>query len=300
MSARSEAPGVKFVLPMGRMKRSALAIGFAVMVGLSFAAATAAHAQDTSELAKAAQNPVADMISLPLQNNTFFGIKNADDPANVLNVQPVIPMNISEDWLVISRAIVPIIYLPSFSEGFPQLPESEGPASSVDDEFGLGDINYTGFLSPANAGPIIWGIGPSINLPTATDDTLGSEKWSAGPSAVVLATPNPWVLGTLVRQLWSFAGESDRDSVNQTLIQPFVNYNLSDGWYLVSSPIITANWEEDSGDRWTVPVGGGFGKIFRIGSQPMNFSTQAFYHVESPEFGPDQSLRVQLQFLFPR
>ncbi len=147
MSARSEAPGVKFVLPMGRMKRSALAIGFAAMVGLSFVTATAAHAQDTAELAKAAQNPVADMISLPLQNNTFFGISNADDPANVLNVQPVIPVNISEDWLVISRVIAPIIYLPSFSEGG-QLPESDEPAPSVDDEFGLGDINYTGFLSP--------------------------------------------------------------------------------------------------------------------------------------------------------
>jgi len=282
------------------VKRTLSFIGrLTTLVVISIVAATTVHAQDTAELAKAAQNPVADMISLPLQNNTFFGIKNADDPANVLNVQPVIPANITEDWLVISRVIAPIIYLPSFSEGG-QLPESDEPTPSVDDEFGLGDINYTGFLSPANAGPIIWGIGPSINLPTATDDTLGSEKWSAGPSAVVLATPNPWVLGTLVRQLWSFAGDSDRDNVNQTLIQPFVNYNLSDGWYLTSSPIITANWEEDSGDRWTVPVGGGFGKIFRIGSQPMNFSTQAFYHVESPEFGPDQSLRVQLQFLFPR
>ncbi len=141
---------------MGWMKRSALAIGFAVMVGLSFVTATAAHAQDTSELAKAAQNPVADMISLPLQNNTLFGISNADDPANVLNVQPVIPVNISEDWLVINRVIAPIIYLPSFSEGYPQLPESGESPSSVDDEFGLGDINYTGFLSPANAGPVIW------------------------------------------------------------------------------------------------------------------------------------------------
>ena len=300
MSARSEALGVKFVPPMGWIKRSALAIGFAVMVGLSIVAAIAAHAQDTSDLAKAAQNPVADMISLPLQFNTLFGIKNADDPAYVLNVQPVIPVNISEDWLVINRVIAPIIYLPSFSEGLSQLPESGESPTSVNDEFGLGDINYTGFLSPANAGSIIWGIGPSINLPTATDNTLGSEKWSAGPSVVVLATPSPWVVGTLVRQLWSFAGDSDRDSVNQMLVQPFVNYNLQDGWYLTSSPVITANWNEDSSDRWTVPIGGGFGRIFRIGSQPMNFSTQAFYHAESPEFGPDWSLRLQLQFLFPR
>jgi hypothetical protein len=137
-------------------------------------------------------------------------------------------------------------------------------------------------------------------LPTATDDVLGTEKWGAGPSAVVLTVQGHWVYGALINQIWSFAGDDDRDDVDQMLIQPFVNYNLTDGWYLSSSPIITANWEADSGNKWTVPVGGGFGKIFRIGKQPMNASVQAFYNVEKPDNGPDWTLRLQLQFLFPK
>ena len=112
--------------------------------------------------------------------------------------------------------------------------------------------------------------------------------------------PKPWVYGALVRQLWSFAGESNRKDVSQFLIQPFVNYNMAKGWYLVSSPVITANWEADSDNRWMVPMGGGFGKIFRIGKQPMNASVQSFYHIEHPDNGPDWSFRAQLQFLFPK
>ena len=134
---------------------------------------------------------------------------------------------------------------------------------------------------------MIWGVGPSLTVPTATDDSLGSEKWSAGPAAVALAMPGNWVVGTLIRQLWSFAGDDDRQDVNQTLIQPFVNYNFPGGWYAVSSPIITANWEASSDDTWTVPVGGGLGKIFRIGGQAMNAQLQGFYNVERPEYGPD-------------
>ena len=123
---------------------------------------------------------------------------------------------------------------------------------------------------------------------------------SAGPAAVALAQPGPWVVGSLVRQLWSFAGDGDRQDVSQLLIQPFVNYNMADGWYLVSAPIITANWEADSDDTWTVPVGGGFGQIFRIGDQPLNAQVQGFYNVEHPQFGPEWIMRFQLQFLFPK
>jgi len=147
---------------------------------------------------------------------------------------------------------------------------------------------------------VIWGIGPSITFPTATDKKLGSEKWSAGPAAVVLITPKPWVAGVLARQLWSFAGDSDREDVSQFLLQPFVNYNLDDGWYLVSAPIVTANWEADSDDRWVVPVGGGFGKLFRIGAQPVNVNLQGYHYVEAPSQGPDWSMRFQIQFLFPK
>jgi hypothetical protein len=265
-------------------------------VALILAQATASHAQDGDALAKAAQNPVAAMISLPLQNNTFFGVGPHGDVANVLNIQPVVPIG-AGDWNIISRTIVPVIYVQDLAPG---LSDIANDPQGDDGSFGLGDVNQSFYFSPADAGPVIWGVGPSLTVPSATDDSLGSERWSAGPAAVALAMPGNWVVGSLVRQLWSFAGDDDRQDVNQTLIQPFVNYNFPGGWYAVSSPIITANWEADSDDTWTVPVGGGMGKIFKIGGQAMNASLQGFYNVERPEFGPDWSIRFQLQFLFPR
>jgi hypothetical protein len=266
---------------------------------LALAAALVPHgalAQDAGDLAKAAQNPVAAMISLPLQNNLLFGIGPDDDVANFLNVQPVLPFT-AGGWNIISRTIAPIVYAPDL---VPDLPGEVNDPQGDDGSFGLGDVNQSIYFSPAAPGPVIWGVGPSLTLPTATDDSLGSDRWSAGPAAVALATPGRWVVGTLVRQLWSFAGDGDRQDVNQTLIQPFVNYNFDEGWYAVSAPILTANWEADDEDTWTVPVGGGFGKISRIGGQAMNASLQGFYNVESPEFGPDWSLRLRLQFLFSR
>jgi hypothetical protein len=164
--------------------------------------ASAALAQDQADLAKAAQNPVAAMISLPFQNNTFFGIGPDDDVANVLNIQPVIPINLGPVNLI-NRTIVPLIYLPDLTNGLAEVPAGI-PGGST---FGLGDINYTGWISPVASGPVTFGIGPSISLPSATDDVLGSEKWSAGPSAVAVAQPGPFVVGGLIRQLWSFAGK---------------------------------------------------------------------------------------------
>lgn len=266
-------------------------------IGLYGAGTTTAGAQQQAaeDLAAAAQNPVANMISLPLQNNTLFGIGPEDDTANVLNVQPVIPVNIG-DWNLINRTIAPLIYLPDLTQGLESLPSGIERGS----EFGLGDINHSVYLSPAKPGRVIWGVGPSLTLPTATDSKLGSKKWSAGPAAVALITPAPWVAGVLARQLWSFAGDSDRKDVSQFLLQPFVNYNLDDGWYLVSAPVITANWEANSGDRWVVPVGGGAGKLFTVSKQPINSSLQAYYNVETPTNGADWSLRFQVQFLFPK
>ena len=241
----------------------------------------------TQDLAKAAQNPVANMISLPLQNNTNFGVGPGDDVQNVLNIQPVIPVKLSENWNLITRTIAPVIYQPELVPG-------------TGSEFGLGDINMTLFLSPAKPGKLIWGVGPALSFPTATDQVLGTDKWSAGPSAVALTIRGPWVIGGLASNLWSYAGDDDRSDVNQFLFQYFINYNLPKGWYVSSAPIITANWEADSGNQWTVPFGGGVGKIFKIGKQPLNAQVQAFYNVEKPDNGPDWSLRLQLQFLFPK
>jgi hypothetical protein len=238
------------------------------------------------------------MYSVPLQNNTYFDAGPRHDlTANVLNIQPVLPFNFG-DWNIISRTIAPLIDLPTLTTGLEDI-IAAAPATS--DPFGLGDINQTFFLSPAAPGEFIWGIGPSFTLPTATDPQLGSGKFSLGPSAVGLVMPKPWVFGALVRQLNSIIGPRGRTDVNQTLIQPFVNYNLPDGWYLASSPVITADWNAASSQRWTVPIGGGFGKIFRLsGLPPMNASVQAFDYVERPTLGPHFAVRFQLQLLFPR
>jgi hypothetical protein len=235
------------------------------------------------------------MYSLPFQNNTFFGVgPNHNQAANVLNIQPVLPFTIG-DWNIISRTITPLISLPSLAPS--NLGDLVTGASSSNDPFGLGDINQTFYFSPAAAKDFIWGVGPSVTLPTATTRALGSNTLAIGPAAVGLVTPKPWVIGTLVRQLWSVTGPNQ--NVDQTLFQPFINYNLPEGWYLVASPIITANWSAPSSQRWNVPLGGGVGKIFKIYGQPINASLQAFDFVATPSLGPRWELRFQLQFLFP-
>ena len=272
------------------------AIAFGALLLLS---ATRAKAGD---LAEAAQNPIASMISLPLQNNTYLGIDPDDTTANALLIQPVYPISFSKDWNVIFRAIVPLIYVEGFHSTDPEVPNAQ---IDVDRAFGLGDINLTPYFSPKKlldlgGGRFTWGVGPSLTLNSSTNDEVGSEKWSAGPAAVGVFMKKPWVAGALVRQLWSFAGSGDREDVNQFLLQPFVNYNLPEGWYLVSSPVITANWQKDSSNRWSIPLGGGFGRIFEIDKQPVNAQVQGFSDVAKPEFGYDWSLRFQFSFLFPQ
>ena len=239
-----------------------------------------------AELAKAAQNPLAKMISVPLQNNFNFGVGPNDATQWILNVQPVIPITLSEDWNLITRTIMPIINQPS-------------PAPGVPSAFGLGDINPSFFFSPAKSGELIWGVGPTFTFPTATDSLLGSGKWSAGPAAVALTMQGHWVVGLLANQQWSYAGWGDQD-VSALLIQPFINYNLPHGWYLNSVPIMTANWEANSDDRWTVPIGGGVGKVQKVGKLPVNFQLGAYWNAVTPDNGPDWQLRFQVQFMFPK
>lgn len=242
--------------------------------------------QSAEELAKAAQNPIASMISLPFQNNTNFNVGPENKTQDILNIQPVIPFSLSSDWNLITRTIMPVISQPPF-----------GPGQNT--QLGLGDTIFSAFLSPAKAGEFIWGVGPIVQLPTHTDDRLGSPIWGLGPTAVVLRIDGPWVYGGLVNNVWSLGG-SDKTKYNNFLIQPFVNYNFGKtGTYLVSSPILTANWR--TGD-WVVPLGGGIGQIFKVfGKQPVNTSLQAFYNVAHPEnLGPEWQLRFQIQLLFPK
>lgn len=246
-----------------------------------------ARAQQTSELAKQAQNPIANMVSIPFENdfNPETGVNKKD--SYVLQVKPVVPIRVSDDWTLITRTIVPVIQIPDLS-------------SKVRGVTGLGDIQESLFLSPSKSGSVIWGAGPVISFPSASHDILGTGKLSVGPTAVVLSIQGHWLFGALAQNLFSVEGPSSRTRVNQMLIQPFVNYNLIDGWYLVSSPVITANWKVSSDKRWLVPVGGGIGKIVHLGKLPVNVYLQGFRNVEYPAGSSPWSMRFQFQFLFAK
>jgi hypothetical protein len=238
-------------------------------------------------LQKAVQNPVASLISVPIQNNTNFNVGPYDRTQDVLNIQPVIPVNVSKNWMVISRIIQPIVWQPYSS-------------SDTGGEYGLGDMNPTFFLSPRNPGKVIWGVGPAFVIPTATNEILGQGTFSLGPSFVALAQPGHWTLGLLVNNVWSVAGSGSRPDVNQMLLQYFINYNLKKGWYLSFSPIITANWKASDDNVWTVPFGGGIGRVMKLGFQPVSILAQVYGNAIHPPGASPFGLRVQIAFLFPK
>lgn len=256
-----------------------------VIIALTWAGSALAQ-ESTEELAKAVQNPIADLISLPFQNNTTFDYGPDDKTQNTLNIQPVWPVTLNQNWNVITRTIVPVVSNPSLIPGGSR-------------ETGLGDTTFTAFFSPSKAGKWLWGAGPVLLLPTSTDDQLGADEWGIGPSLVVLTMPGSWVIGSLWSNVWGINEDTGND-VNVFTWQYFVNYNMEGGWYLTTAPIMTANWEAPSGQKWTIPVGGGFGRVFRVGKQPLNFNIQGFYNVESPDFVGDWSMRFQLQLMFPK
>jgi hypothetical protein len=261
-------------------------IASVALVLLTATPVLAQPAEDKEALAKQSQNPIADLISLPLQNNTFFGVGPNNATTNDFNIQPVYPI----PWRklnIINRFVLPVRY-----QG--ELVPGAGSKS------GLGDLSYTAYFSPVGSGKVTWGVGPSFIFPTATDDQLGAGKWTAGLGAVVAGTTGKWVIGALAQNTWSFAGDEDRADINAFLTQYFINYNIQDGWYLTTSPILTANWEAASGEQWTIPFGGGFGKVIHIGKMPTDIQVQAFTNVEKPEGGADWSFRLKFKMLFPK
>jgi hypothetical protein len=249
---------------------------------------TPAAAANTDALRKAAQNPIASLISVPVQNNNSFNIGPDNRTQDVLNIQPVIPARVSANWNLITRIITPIIYQPTVSQ-----PVNQGA-------YGFGDLNPSFFLSPAKPGKLIWGVGTAIVLPTATNPVLGQGKWSMGPSVVLLAQPAKWTLGLLVNNVWSFAGQSSRPDVNQMLFQYFINYNLKKGWFITWQPTLTANWEASNGGRWVVPFGGGVGRIMKLGFQPVSLTAQVYGNGIHPPGASPWNLRLQISFLFPK
>jgi hypothetical protein len=249
------------------------------------ASATQVRADDAS-LAQELTNPIASVISVPIQYNYDRGFGLTDDGhRNLINVQPVIPISLNQDWSLISRTITPIIAQDEIFAG-------------AGDQFGLGDIVQSFFLSPKTpAGSIIWGAGPVFLLPTGTDALLSAEKWGAGPTAVMLTMQGPWTIGVLANHIWSVAGDDNRADVNATFLQPFITYTTPDAWTFALNTESTYDWKAEA---WTVPVNFNISKLLKIGSQPVSFGVGARYWAESPEQGPEGwGLRSSLTFLFP-
>jgi hypothetical protein len=239
------------------------------------------------ELAKLAQNPIGNLVSVPFQNNTNLNFGSEMGTQNILDIQPVIPLSVDKDWNIITRTIVPVISMPAL-----------GP--DIGSVHGIGDTVLSAFLSPANPGHLIWGIGPVIQLPTNSNAELGNKNVGVGPTIVVLHLEHddPWVYGVLANNIWSATSSKQGGAYNNGLIQPFVNYNFNGG-YLLSGPVLTVNWKA-SGQQWTVPLGGGVGKIFHLGKLPVNTSVDAYYNVIRPDFQANWQIRAQVQLMFPK
>ena len=262
-------------------------------LGTSTVRAQQSDAADAAEIAKlqrASQNPVADMISIPFQLNSNFGVPPGNSTANVLNIQPVIPFNLTPNWNLISRTIIPVVWQPAGLQGAYYS--------------GIGSTNVSLFLSPAKPGKLIWGAGLALNLPSSSPllaPAGGSRNWSAGPTAVLLGMPGHFVLGMVASQTWSFAGPANSPAWSVFYSQVFINYNFEKGWYLTSAPIITADWTASGSNVWSVPLGGGFGRIMKLaGKLPINFNLSAYGYAAKPANGPDWTLRAQVALLLPK
>jgi hypothetical protein len=241
---------------------------------------------ESSELAMKLQNPVAALVSVPFQNNYDSGAgPTGDGEQYKLNFQPVIPISLNHEWNLISRTILPYI--------------NQDDVIGTDSQYGLGDTVQSLFLSPVNptSSGWIWGAGPVLQLPTATDDLLGEEKWGAGPTAVFLKQMDGWTAGALVNHIWSFAGEEDRADVNRTFLQPFVSYTTKTHTSFGLNTETSYDW---TAEQWSVPINLFVQQILKIGDQPFAVQLGGRYYAEGPDDGPEWGLRLQVTLMFPR
>jgi len=272
----------------------------ALILAILFFLATLVVAQDTTasgpqsasetgdgHLEKDVQNPVASLTLVPFQNSSNFDAGPFNRTQNLLQIQPVIPVNISSNWKVIARIVQPVTWQPYTNQ-------------NTGGEYGFGDMAPDFFFSPRHPGKLMWGVGPAFTIPTASDKVLGQGKLSMGPSAVALVQPGKWTIVNLVFNVWSVAGSGSRPPVNQMLDQYFITRNLKKGWYVTSAPIITANWNASKGNVWTVPFGGGFGRVQKLGNQPVNWKVEFFGNAVHPQGGSSWTMRLTLALLYPK
>ena len=234
-------------------------------------------------LAKKTANPIAALISVPVQFNFNFGLGEYNRFQLVTNLMPVLPFRLNDKINVVNRIIVPFIYQPDVSK------ESGG-------QFGVGDINYSMFFTSARTQKIIWGIGPAFNIPTRTNDMLGSPEFGLGPTFIALMMPGNWAIGFTVNNVWSY----NTGNLNALFGQVFIVYTFPSAWFVQFMPTITANWNAPEGQQWTVPLGANAGKVVMFGKQPVKFIAGGGYFVAKPDNGPDWQIFAQAVFLFPK
>ena len=268
------------------MKKSiTLLIAFLLLIGMnhSLKAQDASADSDAAALAKETANPLANMISLPVQFNFNFGLGEYNRTQTLINVMPVIPYPLGKKLNVINRIILPVLIQPDVSQ------ESGST-------FGLGDINYSMFFTPAKAGKFIWGIGPALNIPTRTNNLLGSPEFGIGPSIIALTMPGNWALGLTANNVWSYTNSN----LSSLFSQVFIVYTFPSALFVQMMPTITANWNAPEGQQWSFPLGANMGKVVMFGKQPVKFIGGGSYYVISPDNGPTWQLFFQAVFLFPK
>jgi hypothetical protein len=249
------------------------------------------HAQQTPEnLEKLARNPVGDAVKIPLAESINFDAGPHGRTSSSLQIQPTIPFPIAKDWLLIPR----IVATPAAYE--PETSQASGGST------GLGDMVATFFLTPARTGTVVWGVGPSLLIPTATDTNTGAGKWGLGPSLALIVQPNWGSIATAVQNIWSLPGNSQRTSVNQLQIETSLSYNLPHGWYLLTAPTFSSDWTQSSGDRWLVPFGGGAGRTLEFGKKAVDWNIAVYSNAIRPvgQLYPKWQISLQCTLLYPR
>ncbi len=270
----------------------AIIFSMATLISLGVAA------QDLEALAQKLQNPLANISALPIQNNFLTESSQNEELGYGMSLQPIFSTQ-HKNFNLVHRAVFGLGYAPGIVQGLGLLPSGAPDEGRIDGTWGLSDLNYSFYYTPKQASKVAWGFGPSITFPIATDNRLGSGKWSAGISAVAVYQVGKWTVDLVVRQTWSFAGDSGRADINQMVLNPLIAYNIDRGWAISTFPSISANWDFDS-DQWTVPVGGGISKLVFHGKVPVSYVLQYYVYAARPQFAPKSEFRIGATIVFAK